>query len=170
MLKKILFVAVLAGIVSCLFSQETDSTSLTAVGDRVPEFTVNTLGGKTIDIKALRGKVVMIQFFAPGCSPCQQELPMVQERIWDTWKDREFMLVCIGREHSMIELKEFLKDKKYTFPMAPDPDRDIYKKFATMYIPRIYIVDREGKIAYQSKGYAEEEFQQLLEVVGRLLN
>ena len=140
------------------------------LGDRVPEFTVNTLDGKTIDISALRGKVVVIQFFATWCSPCQQELPVVQEKIWDIWKDRKFMLVCIGREHSMVELKEFLKDKKYTFPMAPDPDRDIYKKFATMYIPRIYIVDREGKIAYQSKGYAEEEFQQLLEVVGRLLN
>lgn len=61
------------------------------------------------------------------------------------------------------------KKNKYTFPFAGDPKREAYGKFATGYIPRTYLVNREGKIVYQSVGFADDEFKKLLAAIEKEL-
>ena len=92
-------------------------------------------------------------------------MPHLQSKVWEAYGDGELLLLGIGREHSSNELAYFVKDKGYTFPVAADPERKMYGKFASMFIPRTYLIGREGTILYQSVGYDEEEFDRLLAAV-----
>jgi peroxiredoxin len=144
-------------------------SSLTKVGQQVPELSWVTLDGQKLDAKALRGKVVLINFFATWCGPCLEEMPHLQKDIFPKLKDKNFVMVSIGREHNEAELKEFRKKREFTIPIAADPDRKIFGRFATQDIPRNYVIAADGKIAFQSVGYTEPEFKKLVEAIDKEL-
>jgi peroxiredoxin len=166
-----LFFSILISIVFVMITDaQTDSTTLLNNGDLVPSFKCKTIDGKTIDISKLRGKVIMINFFATWCPPCNLELPVLQSDIWDIHKnDPSFVLIILGREHNEKEVTDFVKSKNFTMPFAADPDRDIYKLFATQFIPRNVIIDRDGRIIYQNRGYAKEEFEEIKKIIAEKL-
>ncbi|MCY1635808.1 TlpA family protein disulfide reductase [Marinifilum sp. D737] len=139
--------------------------SLLKNGDKVPEFTVTTLDGKEISIKDLKGKVVLINFFATWCGPCMKELPEVQKQLWPKFKDENFTLISIGREHTKDQLTKWNQKKGFTFPIAPDPKREVYSKFASQYIPRNFIVDKTGKIIWQGVGFDQKEMDQMIKTI-----
>ena len=98
-----------------------------------------------------------------------EELPHFESEVWSRFKDKGLVAVCIGREHSLGEIRRFREDKGFDVPMAPDPQRGIYGKFATKYIPRNYVVGRDGTIKYQSIGFDEKEFEQMIEVIKTII-
>ena len=162
---------VLAGLalnISAAEQSEFEST-LTKVGQQVPEIAWVTLDGQKFDAKILSGKVVLINFFATWCGPCMQEMPHLQKEVFQKFKDKNFVMVAIGREHNDAELKDFRKKREFTIPIAADPERKIYGRFATQYIPRNYVIAADGKIAFQSVGYTEPEFKQMLDVIDKEL-
>src|SRR6266436_5488890 len=144
-------------------------STLTKVGQQVPEFGWTTLDGQKFDAKTLHGKVVLVNFFATWCGPCMEEMPHLQKDIFQKFKDKNFVMVSIGREHNDAELKEFRKKREFTIPIAADPGRKIYSRFATQYIPRNYVIAANGKITFQSVGYNQEEFKQMLDVIDKEL-
>jgi peroxiredoxin len=154
---------ILASILTVVITYgQQDTTTLTKVGDKAPLFTCKTIDGKTIDLSKLHNKIVMINFFATWCGPCNLELPFLQKNIWDKYKDnQDFVLVILGREHSEKEVKDFVKKKNFTMPFAPDPKREVFKLYASSLIPRNVIIGRDGKIIFQSTGYKEEEFRKI---------
>jgi peroxiredoxin len=154
--------------ISAAEQTEFEST-LTKVGQQVPEFACVTLDGQKIDTGSLHGKVVLVNFFATWCGPCMEEMPHLQKDIFQKFKDKNFVMVSIGREHNDAELKEFQKKREFTIPIAADPQRKIYSRFATQYIPRNYVIAADGKIAFQSVGYNQEEFKQMLDVIDKEL-
>lgn len=144
-------------------------TTLTRVGQEAPAFECATLDGKRLDLKRLRGKVVLVNFFATWCGPCLAEMPHLEKEVWQKFKDKSFAMVAIGREHENKELGDFPKKRQLTFPIAGDPKRKIYSRFATQYIPRNYVIDANGKIVFQSVGYTDLEFAKMVEVIAREL-
>ena len=140
-------------------------STLTKVGDFAPDFTVKTTDGKDFKLSAHKGKPVLLNFFATWCGPCLAELPHVEKEIWQKYKDRGLVVVVVGREHEIPEVAEFQKKHKYSFVMAADPKREAYKKYATLYIPRTYLLNNEGKIVFQSVGFQEAEFKTLLAAI-----
>jgi peroxiredoxin len=153
-----------------LTAAQTDTTTLTRVGDKAPGFICKTIDGRTIDISKLQGKIIMINFFATWCGPCNLELPVMQKNIWDKYRDNPgFALIILGREHNEKEVRNFVKSKNFTMPFAPDPKRAIFKLYATQSIPRNVIIGRDGKIIFQSMGYSEEEFKKIEELLAEKL-
>ena len=151
--------------------QDMINTTLTKLNQVVPEFTYITLDNDTIQVSDLKGKVVFINFFATSCPICIKELPHVESEIWNKHKeDKDFELIVFGREHVADEMIAFKEKTGYTFNIVPDPERKIYSLFAERYIPRNYILNREGKIIYQSTGYDDEEFAKLKETIQNELN
>src|SRR5690349_730225 len=108
-----LLVCAVALSLSAADQNEFEST-LTKVGQQVPEIAWVTLDGQKFDAKTLHGKVVLVNFFATWCGPCMEEMPHLQKDIFQKFKDNNFVMVSIGREHNDAELKEFRKKREFT--------------------------------------------------------
>jgi peroxiredoxin len=73
-------------------------------------------------------------------------MPYLQSEVFEKIIRKDFCMIAIGREHQAAELIEFKQQKGLAFPMAPDPDRNIYRLFAKAYIPRNFVVSKDGTI------------------------
>lgn len=135
-------------------------TSITLVGDSVPQFSLTTADGDEFSLPE-NGKVILINFFATWCGPCQLELPHI-ERIWEANKnDEHFRLLVIGREETTDSVREYRDKNGFTFPIAADPDRSVYSLFANESIPRTMIVSPDGRIVYSKAGFYEDDLNEL---------
>ncbi len=161
-MKKLSLIILLIASTAYFSFGQIDTTTYINKGDKAPAFTCTTTEGKVIDISKLEGKIIMINFFATWCPPCLQELPVLQKTIWEKYKNNpDFVLIIIGREHSEKEVRDFALAKKLTMPFAPDPKREIFRLYASQNIPRNIIIDRNGRVLFQSTGYTEEEFKKI---------
>ena len=149
-----------------------DESSLTSLHQEVPNFEFIPVGStEKIDLKALTGKTVLLNFFATWCGPCMKEIPFLKSEIYEPNKsNKDFVIIMIGRAHSEEEVAAFKMKKDIPFHVVADKDRTIYNLFAQKYIPRNYLVSPEGKIVYQSIGFQEEEFSNLVEKVQNTIN
>ena len=140
------------------------------VGDVLPKFELKSSVYGDIKPADLKGKVVLVSLFATWCGPCQKELAEVQSTLWPKYKDnKNFVMLVIGREHTDEDLQKYNERKKFTFPLYPDPKREVFSLFAEKSIPRAYLFGKDGKLLYSSVGYTAEEFQKLMETIGKAL-
>ncbi|MEO5802637.1 MAG: TlpA disulfide reductase family protein [Verrucomicrobiota bacterium] len=144
-------------------------TTLTHEGQKSPAFKCTPLDGKEVDLKKLRGKVVLIGFFTTNCGPCIDEMPSLEKEVWQKFKDKKFAMLVIGRGHENKELGEFAKQHQLSFPLVSDPKQKIYKLFATMHVPRNYVIDAKGSIVFQSVGYDADDFAEMIKVIQQQL-
>jgi len=168
-MKKILLTAALIFTSLFLSAQEKDNGNIVKTGDMVPDFKVKMFDGKETDIKALKGKVVLINFWATWCPSCIQELAVVQKEIIDRFAGKEFVFLPVSREDTYEKIAAFRKARGHNFPMGMDTDRSVYSKFAKISIPRNYVVDKTGKIVHMDIGYTPAQFKEMIEVIEKLL-
>ena len=167
-MKQIMLVFAILTFSFSLFSQ--DEFTLIKVGDKAPDFSYSTENGKITTLSDLKGKVVWINFFATWCPPCRQELPLLQKEVYDKLKSNpEFELIILGREHSWEEINKFTADNKFTMPFYPDMGRKVFSLYASQNIQRNFIIDKEGKIAVESTGFTEKEFEEIIKKTEVLL-
>lgn len=155
----------IAGAESHPFFRQDDIESYTKVGQTMPSFSVRTLDGKRVATNSLKGKVALINFWATWCPPCQTEMPRLEKEVWRKFKSDDFVMVAIAREQTEQEITAFRKEYGFSFPMASDPNREIFKLFGNGGIPRSYVIDENGKILFQSVGYAPVEFDKMKKVL-----
>ena len=152
-------------------AEKNDGSTLTKVGDPAPKFMLTTVDGKTVGTDTAKGKVTVVSFFATWCGPCLQKLPKLEKEVWDRFrKDDRFAMVVAGREHTRDEMVAFKTEKKLSLPFAPDPGRKMYSRSATQWIPRVYVIDGNGTIVFQSIGNDSAEFKQMLETIRQSLD
>lgn len=139
-------------------------------GDAMPTFELDSKVYGKVKPADLKGKVVLVSLFAIWCGPCQLELAEVQSTLWPKYKDnKNFTMLVIGREHTDEQLTKYNERKKFSFPLYPDPKREVFSKFAEKSIPRAYLFGKDGKLIYSSIGYTKEEFQHLLKAIEEAL-
>ena len=159
-----------ATLFSLLSFAQDNNADIVKVGDSMPAFTLHSTVNGTVSSEDLKGKVVLINIFATWCGPCQSELAEVQKTLWPKYKDnKDFCMLVIGCEHTDDQLTKYNKRKGFTFPLYPDPKREVTGKFACQYIPRSYLIDKEGKVISATVGYKKEEMDKLMKEIDKAL-
>jgi thiol-disulfide isomerase/thioredoxin len=167
MMKKLL---VILAVIYASLAYAQDETTLVKISDQVPSFEFEKSPGVVQNISESKGKLVLITFFATWCGPCRAELPAIQTEIFDKYKNNpDFELIILGREHNWDEVNKFKKDNQYTMPFYPDPERKIYSKFASQFIPRNFLISKDGKIIFNSIGFERKDFNLLKETIDNQL-
>ena len=150
---------------AAMAQDDIEATTLIKKGDKAPDFTVEMVNGEQITLSKLKGKVVVVNFWATWCPPCRQELKVVEKELINRFKGKDFVFLPISRGEAKKTVEAFRKQNGYTFPMGLDPKQTIYKKYASNYIPRNFVVGKDGKVIYVSVGYEPKEFAEMVEVI-----
>lgn len=147
----------------------TDSTTLVRVGQQAPDFTVGMFDGSEVSLASLRGKVVLLNFWATWCPPCREELKRVQRDVIDRFAGRDFVFLPVSRGESRAAVAAFREKTGYGFPMGLDSARTVYDLYATNSIPRNFLIGKDGTIVAESIGYEPREFEELLRTIEKTL-
>ncbi|MEO8631047.1 MAG: redoxin family protein [Betaproteobacteria bacterium] len=154
-----LFAAVLIAV-SAMIGANAD------VGDQAKLKTV-LLNGQPVTMEQLKGKVVMVNFWATWCPTCKAEMPGWQ-KFYDAHKAQGFELIALSIDDDEKLLRSVSKERGYSFPIAWRFDDKTDDNFGDVIgTPTLYIVDRNGKVAWTKRGRVTPE--QLAEVVEPLL-
>lgn len=142
------------------------------LGQTIPDFNIVLPDGTTTNTKALRGKVLMLQFTASWCSVCRKEMPHIEKDIWQKHKSNSnFAFYGIDLKENKEKIAEFQKLTGVTYPIALDLDGKIFYSFAAQVagVTRNVIIDKTGKIVYLTRLYKKDEFSEMKNVIEELL-
>jgi len=142
------------------------------IGQQMPDIQTTLTDGTKVTTADLKGKVVMLQFTASWCGVCRREMPHIEKEIWQKHKNNsDFALIGIDMDEPLKTVKKFAADMKITYPLALDPDGEIFYTFAAKGagVTRNVIIDCSGKIVYMTRLFKEEEFNEMVEVIKILL-
>jgi peroxiredoxin len=112
------------------------------------EFTLTDLHGKTWGLQELRGKVVLVNFWATWCPPCRSEMPDL-DALYKQFKDQGFVVLAISDE-DVSKVQPYIDQYHYSYPILLDPGRKVHESFNIEGIPKSFVYDREGKLVAQS--------------------
>ena len=128
-------------------------------------FTLTDLQGKSWSLKSLRGEVVLVNFWATWCPPCQKEMPDL-EALYKRFRNQRFVILSISDEEA-DKVRPFISERKITYPVLLDPGRKVHKLFEVEGIPKSFVYDREGKLVAQSIDMrTQKQFLEMLEQAG----
>jgi len=137
-----------------------DDYSYLVQGDTMPEVNFTPLENGTV-YRINKGNVILLSFFIIQCKHCKHMLEFLQEELWPDFQESENVLLAVGRGHTAGELMEFRDAGNYILPFAADPKRSNYDKFAEKKVPRNYLFDSNGKLAYQTRGFDLDQLSTL---------
>jgi len=129
------------------------------------DFTLADLEGKQWILKDLRGKVVLVNFWATWCPPCRKELPDLQE-LYGKFRDQGLVILAISDEE-IGKVKLFVVEQKLALPVLLDPGREVNERFRIRGIPKSFVYDRNGEIVAQAIDMrTREQFLNMLAQAG----
>ncbi|MBV9763486.1 MAG: TlpA family protein disulfide reductase [Acidobacteriaceae bacterium] len=124
------------------------------VGQLAADFTLNTLDGSPVRLSSLRGKIVLLDFWASWCMPCRHELPAI-EAISRKYKDRNVVVFGVNDEDAGTA-KHFLDKYHPDLATLHDGDKKVHKLYGCRAIPTVLVIDPQGRIAAHFVGSREE--------------
>jgi len=123
------------------------------LGRTAPSFQAKTFDGKDFDLDALRGKTVVLSFWASWCSPCRLELPALSE-LQSQRDDIVIYAVNVDRKRSPAE--NFLRQVQFDLPVVWDNASMAMGQYNVLSMPTMFVVDKQGTIKYRKTGFSRE--------------
>jgi peroxiredoxin len=136
-----------------------------AVDQPAPDFKLETLSGERIQLSELRGKPVLINFWATWCGPCIEEMPTI-EKYYDQYKN-DIRVLAVNDDEPLADVEKFVSDQGLTFDILLDPGAKVQSLYRLRGYPTSFIVDSEGIVRVQHIGpMSEKQLEGYLSEVG----
>lgn len=118
-----------------------------AIGKKAPDFLLTTFAGEQIDSRNLRGKVIVLNFWASWCQPCEQEAADL-EAAWRSYQERgDVIFLGVDWTDTPTAAAKYLEKFDITYPNGPDLETRISQSYRTTGVPETYIIDKDGNLA-----------------------
>jgi peroxiredoxin len=130
------------------------------------DFTLTDLQGKSWTLKDLKGKVVLVNFWATWCPPCQKEMPDL-DALYKRFQDQGFVILAISEDEETAKVAPFIAERKISYPILLDPGQKVNNLFQVDGIPKSFVYDRDGKLVAQSIDMrTQRQFLEMLSQAG----
>lgn len=124
-------------------------------GSVAPDFTLKDLSGKNVRLEELRGKVILLTFWASWCSPCRIELPHFQALQKKLGRDK-IVVLAVSADKQLDDVKGFAKQLKLNIPLFFDEDLAVNQRYRIKAMPTTFIIDSHGVIQHIHQGFKED--------------
>lgn len=139
------------------------------IGKIAPEFELKDLSGARVRLAEVRGKVVLLNFWAEWCGPCRAEMPFM-ESLYKAFKDKGLVVLAVSVDRSEKAVKAFVSDKKLTFKVLMDNDKEVsFDQYGVIGLPTTFLIDKKGVVAEKFMGPMEWDSAEMKDTVSRLL-
>lgn len=139
-------------------------------GGEAPDFTLTDLDGREVSLSGLRGKVVLLEFWATWCPPCRESIPAMNE-IYKRYSDKGLVLlgISVDKGQNIVEdLRTFVREYSIQYSVAVD-SKNVSNLYGVYSIPTTVLIDRGGKIVLKNIGFSPETEENLSSEIKRLL-
>jgi peroxiredoxin len=125
------------------------------VGAPAPDFVLTDLDGRQVRLSDLKGQVVLLNFWATWCGPCEAEMPAIEDR-YNTFKSQGLVVVGINQDEDAETVQAFVDRLGLTFTIVLDPGAVVGELYRARGLPTTFIVDRNGQIIVQKVGFMSD--------------
>jgi len=139
----------------------------------LPNIDVKTLQGKTINIQDLEndGNPMVISFWATWCKPCKKELNTIAE-VYEDWQEEtgvKLIAISIDDTRSLSKVAPYVNSSDWDYEVYLDSNSDLKRAMGVSTVPHTFLINKEGKIVWNHKGYIDGDEEELYEQIQHLV-
>ena len=136
----------------CLLAAQLALSSPLTLMSAAPDFTLRTIAGPNLRLQEQRGRVVLINFWATWCGPCQQEMPQLN-KLYEKYHAAGFVLLGVNVDDDVKHASDVAARLGLKFPVLLDTDKATSHLYDLVTMPSTILIYRDGKVRYIHKGY-----------------
>ncbi len=125
-----------------------------AAAAAAPEFELPSVDGKPFKLASLRGKVVLMDFWATWCGPCKDSAPKFQQ-FFERYRDKGFSVVGVNLDEEPGEVPRFMARHRVSYNVVLDPDNAVSRLYRVRGIPSLFLLDKQGRVRKHWVGWDE---------------
>lgn len=145
-----------------------EESSIISEGDYAPDFSATTLNGDNFSLSALRGDVVFLVLFSHTCPDCKALFDDIMQHK-ATIEAMGAKMIAVSRGGSREEVEEYMQRNGYDFVAIADSEAQIFGLYATTYVPRTYLINQQGVVAFATIEYDTTHLPRIIERIGALI-
>lgn len=138
------------------------------VGEKAIDFTLKSFEGDVVRLSDLRGKVVLLDFWASWCVPCREELPLL-DMLQRTYGKRDFTVLTVNIDNHEEKARDFLEQLSVRLNPLWDNDKKVVQAYDVEKMPTTFILDKTGRIRFIHSGFETEQFHDYKQQIEYLL-
>ena len=139
------------------------------VGDEAPNFHLRDLAGNVVSLSQLRGKIVLLNFWATWCGPCRVEMPAM-EQLYHTFPRGEFEILAVSTDPQGVAVtRPFQREMGFTFPILHDSEYRVGLTYGARTLPMTFMVDRQGVVRQKIFGARDWDSPEARDLIRTLM-